>query len=94
MADFINHYSVLGVAKNASQDEIKKAFAALAKDLHPDLNPGQSAVARFQQVKEAYDVLRDPAQKSILDKQLQMNASTSYDPEELRRRAEAFRQCW
>lgn len=92
MAEFTNYYSILGVTKSASREEIKKAFQFLAKDLHPDLNPGASAAARFQLVKEAYDVLRDPNQKNVFDKKLDMNVSASYDPEELRRRADAFKE--
>jgi DnaJ-class molecular chaperone len=62
-------YSVLGVAKTASADEIKKAYRKLAKQLHPDLNPGNAeASARFKDVSAAYDLLGDPEKKGRFDR--------------------------
>ncbi|MDR6868311.1 molecular chaperone DnaJ [Microbacterium resistens] len=56
MAD---HYEVLGVARDASEDEIKKAYRKLARQLHPDVNPSEDAAERFKLVTHAYDVLSD-----------------------------------
>ena len=64
MAD---HYEVLGVSRDATPDEIKKAYRRLARELHPDVNPGAEASERFKQVTHAYDVLSDPKQRQQYD---------------------------
>jgi len=61
-------YQVLGVAKDASAADIKKAYRKLAKDLHPDRNPGDAAAeSRFKDVGEAYAILSDPEQRQQYD---------------------------
>lgn len=61
-------YEVLGVAQSASQDEIKRAYRALAKKLHPDVNPGDAAVEQqFKEVSAAYKLLSDPDQRRQYD---------------------------
>jgi molecular chaperone DnaJ len=61
-------YDVLGVAKNASAEEIKKAYRKLAREHHPDRNPGDAAAeAKFKEVQAAYDVLRDPEERKQYD---------------------------
>jgi DnaJ-class molecular chaperone len=61
-------YEVLGVARTASQAEIKKAYRALAKKLHPDVNPGDTAVEqRFKEVSAAYDLLSDSERRRQFD---------------------------
>ncbi|MHA7986693.1 molecular chaperone DnaJ [Rathayibacter sp. CAU 1779] len=64
MAD---HYEVLGVSRDASPDEIKKAYRRLARELHPDVNPSPEASERFKLVTHAYDVLSDPQQRQQYD---------------------------
>jgi DnaJ-class molecular chaperone len=61
-------YSVLGVAKAASDDEIRKAFRKLAKKYHPDLNPGdKTAEAKFKEIAQANDLLSDPEKRRRFD---------------------------
>ncbi|WP_288155495.1 molecular chaperone DnaJ [Phocaeicola sartorii] len=63
-----DYYEVLGVAKNASDDEIKKAYKKMAIKYHPDRNPdNKEAEAKFKEAAEAYDVLRDPQKRSRYD---------------------------
>jgi curved DNA-binding protein len=66
--DFIDYYKILGIGKNASQEEIKKAYRKLARKLHPDLNPNdKEAHKKFQQVNEANEVLSDPEKRKKYD---------------------------
>lgn len=65
---YIDYYKILGVDKNASQDDVKKAFRKLARKYHPDLNPNDpSAKDKFQEINEANEVLSDPEKRKKYD---------------------------
>jgi curved DNA-binding protein len=67
--DFVDYYKILGVDKNASDEEIKKAYRKLARKHHPDLNPNdKEAHKKFQQINEANEVLSDPEKRKKYDK--------------------------
>lgn len=68
MAQYKDYYQILGVSKNATQDEIKSAFRKLAMKYHPDKNPGnKEAEAKFKEINEAYEVLSDPQKRKLYD---------------------------
>ena len=71
-----DYYGVLGVAKNASASEIKKAYRKLAQQFHPDANPGNDdAEERFKEISAAYDVLGDEEKRKSYDQVREMGAS-------------------
>ena len=68
MAEKRDYYEVLGVAKNANADEIKKAYRKAAIKYHPDKNPGdKEAEEKFKEAAEAYDVLSNPEKRARYD---------------------------
>ncbi|KJV09617.1 molecular chaperone DnaJ, partial [Elstera litoralis] len=64
-----DYYELLGVARTASADELKKAYRKLAMQYHPDRNPGDAAAElKFKEISEAYDVLRDDDKRAAYDR--------------------------
>ena len=65
LQNFRDYYEILGVPREASNDEIKRVFRRLARLYHPDLNPGdKQAEEKFKAIGEAYEVLSDPTQRA------------------------------
>lgn len=62
-----DYYGLLGVSRNASDSDIKRAYRKLARELHPDVNPDEAAQHRFKEVSTAYEVLSDPEKRRIVD---------------------------
>src|SRR5215218_6487838 len=66
--DYVDYYKILGLNKDASDDDIKKAYRKLARKYHPDLNPNdKDAHRKFQQINEANEVLSDPEKRKKYD---------------------------
>lgn len=63
-----NYYKILGVPPSASSGEIHRAFRRLARELHPDVNPGRDAAARFDELSSAYAVLHNPRERARYDR--------------------------
>ena len=73
-----DYYEVLGVARTATPEEIKKAYRKLARTLHPDVNPSPEAEERFKEVGRAYEVLSSPDKKQAYDTGADPNAAGGY----------------
>lgn len=84
-------YEVLGVPRDADEDALRKAYRKLARQYHPDVNPGdQEAEAKFKEISQAYSVLSDPEKRRNYDEFGDVSLEGGFDPEEARRAREAF----
>jgi len=66
--EFKDYYAALGVTKNASQEEIQRAYRKLARKYHPDINKTPDAEEKFKDIGEAYEVLKDPDKRAKYDR--------------------------
>src|SRR3954452_8502278 len=64
---FRDYYEILGVPRDASSEDIRRAYRKLARQYHPDVNKDPGAEDRFKEVSEAYEVLRDPERRAQYD---------------------------
>jgi curved DNA-binding protein len=84
-------YAILGVARDADAETIRKTYRQLARRLHPDVNPGDAAAEeRFKAVSEAYAVLSEPEKRRLYDEFGEISLQSGFDPEAARRAREAF----
>ena len=78
--EFKDYYAILGVPRSASKEDIQKAYRKLARDHHPDVNKGAGSDARFKEIGEAYDVLKDPQKRTKYDRYGAAWKAASQDP--------------
>ncbi|MGB5457401.1 MAG: DnaJ domain-containing protein, partial [Gammaproteobacteria bacterium] len=76
--EFRDYYEVMGVDRNATQDEIKRAYRKLARKYHPDISKDPDAETKFKEMGEAYEVLKDPEKRAAYD-QLGKNYKAGQD---------------
>jgi molecular chaperone DnaJ len=89
-----DYYEVLGVSRDASSEEIKRAYRRLAKKYHPDVSKDKSTEEKFKEVAEAYEVLSDPEKRAQYDRFGHMGPEQGFDfgPMDFRRAREAFEE--
>lgn len=92
MADDKNFYEILGVARDADRDAIRKAYRSLARKHHPDLNPGDAAAEeRFKEISRAWEVLGDEESRRNYDEFGEVSLESGFDAARARQARDAFR---
>ena len=66
--EYKDYYQILGIARDATQDQIKQAYRKVARKYHPDVSKERDAEAQFKNAGEAYEVLKDPEKRAAYDK--------------------------
>jgi len=80
-----NYYEILGVKKDATEQEIKKAYRKLARKWHPDVNPGNKAAEeKFKKISQAYEVLGDKEKRKLYDEFGEAGLSQGFNAEQAR----------
>ncbi len=91
MAEAKNLYDILGVARDAELETIRKVYRKLARQYHPDLNPGDDAAEeRFKEVSRAWEVLQDPERRRNYDEFGEISLEAGFDADQARKAREAF----
>jgi molecular chaperone DnaJ len=81
-----DYYEILGVPKDATQEQIKKSYRKLARKWHPDINPGNKAAEdQFKKISQAYDCLRDEKKRKVYDEFGEEGLKSGFDPDQARR---------
>ena len=92
MPEFKDYYKILGVGRNADQKTISQAYRRLARQYHPDVNPGDKAAEeKFKEINEAYQVLSDPEKRARYDQMYDYYARGGVDWQEVFRRGRTYR---
>src|SRR5438270_11981776 len=78
--EYRDYYKILGVTRAATADEVKKSYRRLARKFHPDVSKEKDAEARFKEVQEAYEVLKDPEKRAAYDQMGSYQPGQDFSP--------------
>ncbi len=66
--EYKDYYKIMGVSRDVTQEDLKKAYRKLAREFHPDVSKAPNAEQRFKEINEAYEVLKDPQKRAAYDR--------------------------